>query len=304
MINVIFFGSADFAIESLRSLLESKQINVQKIITKPATKQNRKQKLQNNIVHDFAISMNYNAENIIHAEKLVNNHLLIEEIKQLQPDFIAVSAYGLIIPEEIIQIAKYEILNTHPSRLPLYRGAMPIERAIENGEQAIDISIINVTKQLDAGDILAKVEYFISQTDHASDVYQDIAKKSGTLLLKTIIEIYNKNLTKTPQIGNHTYANKLNKEELLINFKEDAKKIFNKIRAFNMHGMYFLYNGKRVKILKAEFIANNETFYGLKNDYFQLSGGIIKPILIQPEGKNVMNAKEFLLNLDNNKIQY
>ena len=303
-INIAFFGSSEFSIPTLQYLIEDTEVNISALITLPPAQKNRGKKLSNNIVYDFAIQNNIPKENIMTPSKLRNNNEIISILQSYNIDFIVVVAYGKIIPQEIIKLPKYEILNLHPSALPAYRGAAPIERAIENGETQLDICIMKVNAGLDTGDVYVRLPYTINNSQSAKEIIPDIADKGGELMIATIKNIINGKIECHPQNSHGTtYANKIDKSELFIDLQNknlDAEKTYNKIRAFNNCGCcYFLLNNTRIKILSCEIqrISNNIIGFNKSDGCLYLRNGIIKPLIIQKEGKKPVTLKDFLNGL-------
>ena len=308
-IKVIFFCSSQFSIQTLNELLNDDKIQLDAIITMPPAEKNRGKKISNNIVQDFALQNGFDNNFIFTPKTLKNNQDLINILREKEPDFIVVVAYGKIITKDIIDLPKYEILNLHPSALPKYRGAAPIERAIENGENEIDICIMKVDVGLDTGDVAVREKYKILQTDFADKIIPDIAKIGAKLMLKTIFDIVDKKIIFEKQREEGMiYANKIEKIELFIDLEKidtlKAKDIYNKIRAFNNCGCcYFMLNNQRVKIVKAKFEEknnkNNIPNYGFDKNTGRIifKDGIIIPEILQKEGKNPVLLKDFINGL-------
>lgn len=303
-IKVAFFGSADFSIPTLAELFIDKEIEVCSVITLPPAKKNRGKKLTNNIVHDFALQRGFDEGSILTPTTLKNNAELIEKLKKQELDFIIVVAYGKIITKPIIELPKHEILNLHPSALPKYRGAAPIERAIENGETSTDICIMKVDVGLDTGDVAVRETFRIFQNETAKEIIPKIASIGARLMVQTIKNCKNGTVKFEKQTEEGMiYANKIEKSELFIDLNDmrlEALKTFNKIRAFNNCGCcYFLFNGTRIKIIEADFIAGNFSNYGFDKTTGEivLNGGKISPKTLQKEGKKPINIKDFLNGL-------
>ena len=303
-IRVAFFGSSEFSVPTLKHLLLDEEIDVISVITLPPAEKNRGKKLSNNIVYDFAIQNGVESNCIFIPEKLKNNNEILSILKEQNLDFIVVVSYGKIIPKEIIDLPKFEILNLHPSRLPKYRGAAPIERAVEAGEKEIDICVMKVDVGLDTGDVAKRLPYSLVSTSTARDIVPEIAEIGGKLMVDEIKECFSNNAIFVPQTDEGMiYAKKIEKSELFLNLDDkdlDAEYVFNKIRAFNNCGCcYFLLNNQRIKILSCELQKCNNTNIGFnKNDgclYFK--NGIIRPTIIQKEGKKPMSLKDFLNGL-------
>lgn len=297
-INIAFFGSSTFSLETLGLLLHDDDINLKAIITMPPAEKNRGKKLQDNIVKEYALKNGYSAENIFEPKTLRKNQELLEILTKMELDFIVVVAYGKIITKEIIDLPKYEILNLHPSSLPKYRGAAPLERAIEAGEDEIDICIMRVDAGLDTGDVAVRKKYIITDK-HASEIIPEVSKIGAQMMVDVIKKIVNSGVNFEPQTEEGMiYASKIEKSELLLDFTLPAKTMYNKIRAFNLcGGCYFMFENQRVKILQAELLqAENGHEIGFdKNDgKIYLKDGVIVPKILQKEGKKPMPLKDFL----------
>ena len=308
-IKIAFFGSSEFSIPTLKYLFENENIEVQSIITMPPAEKNRGKKLSNNIVQDFAIKQGFDEKLIFTPNSLKKKDeegaKLLEILKNQDLDFIVVVAYGKIITKSIIELPKYEILNLHPSALPKYRGAAPIERAIENGDKKTEICIMRVDTGLDTGDVAVRQKYTFDINKGASEIVPDIAEIGAKLMLDTIKKCIKNEVIFIPQTEEGmVYANKIEKSELFIDLNDttlDALKIFNKIRAFNNNGCcYFILDGLRVKIISATLDkANHSQTYGFDRTTgnIYLNGGIITPVILQKEGKKPVSLKDFLNGL-------
>ncbi|MBQ7537167.1 MAG: methionyl-tRNA formyltransferase [Rickettsiales bacterium] len=297
-INVAFFGSSTFSLETLGLLLHDKDINLKAIITMPPAEKNRGKKLQDNIVKEFALKNSYSAEKIFEPKTLRKNQELLEILVKMELDFIVVVAYGKIITKEIIDLPKYEILNLHPSSLPKYRGAAPLERAIEAGEEEIDICIMRVDVGLDTGDVAVRKKYIIKDK-HASEIIPEVSKIGSQMMVDVIKKVVNSGIKFEPQTEEGMiYANKIEKSELLLDFTLPASTIYNKIRAFNLcGGYYFMFEEQRVKILQAELLQskiNHDLGFDKNDGKIYLKDGVIVPKVLQKEGKKPIPLKDFL----------
>ncbi len=303
-IKIAFFGSSTFSLDTLNLLLSDKDIEVKSIITMPPIAKNRGHKISNNVVQDFALKKGFDNNFIFTPKTLKKNEDLLNILKKQELDFIIVVAYGKIITKEIIDLPKYEILNLHPSSLPKYRGAAPIERAIENDEKELDICIMKVDIGLDTGDIAMRKKYIIDNTTSASDIIPEISILGSKLMLTTIKKCFNNEVSFTKQSEEGMiYAEKIDKKELFIDLQNcnlDARIVYNKIRAFNNCGCcYFLLEDQRIKILKASFEAGKYNFSGFNKQTGEiiLNNGKIIPQILQKEGKKPITIKDFINGL-------
>ena len=193
-IKVAFFGSSEFSIPTLKKLLNTSNIDVVAVITASAVRKNRGKKIANNVVYDFAVNAGFNVNDVFTPNKLKNNREIVDVLMQKNTDFIVVVSYGKIIPKAIIDVPRYEIINLHPSALPRFRGAAPIERAIESGDEETEICIMKVDEGLDTGDVLIRQKYVIGKTKHASEIVPEIAEIGADLIIQAINDVKNNQL--------------------------------------------------------------------------------------------------------------
>ncbi len=275
---VIFFGTSPFGIPALRFL--SANFNVISVFTNPPMPAGRGQKLKPSPIEEEAVKLGLK---VVHSAKPK-----LEDVKE-DFDIGIVVSYGAIISKNILEKAKYGFLNIHPSDLPKFRGASPIERTLEMGETSTRICIIKMTPRLDDGNILAFSRYEISSEENSLDLHEKFAKIGAEILPNAIKSLVNKEEGEVQEESKTTYASKIKKEELEL--KEGLKTIdaINKIRAFASFGYpFFFHEGKRVKILKAKKVETPLSALDLK-----MVDGYLHPILIKPEGKNVMKNQKF-----------
>jgi methionyl-tRNA formyltransferase len=252
---VLFWGTPDFAVKSLKALIESNH-EVVGVITQPDRPKGRGQKIQPTPVKEEALKHNIP---VFQPEKIKNNQEFLETIKKLNPDISVVVAYGKILPEEIINIPKYKTINVHASLLPEYRGAAPIQRAIMEGKDKTGVCIMEIIKELDAGDVYACREVEITEDDDIISLHDKLAEKGARLLIEVLDKIEKGEIDKKPQ--NHekaTYAKPIEKSEGKIDFSRSAKEIFNQIRALKVWPKaYAKFRDEEVKILDAKIVECN-----------------------------------------------
>jgi len=300
MMKIVFFGTPEFAVPFLDCLYNDKEIEILAVVTQPDKETGRKRILTPPPVKVKAQELGLT---ILQPEKLKNNAEFIELLKGLKADFFVVIAYGKILPEEMINIAKYGSVNVHGSLLPKYRGASPIQSALLNGDKETGLSIINISEDLDAGDLYLLKKEVIKE----DDTYESLSKRLsaiGAIIIPTALKDI-KNGILTPIEQNHSKATKctkFTKDDALINPKnEEAEKIYNKLRAFTpWPGIYMIIKNKRFKILKASVMKEslNVKSGEIKAVNKELLLGTKKGILIineiQPEGKKPMQPHEFI----------
>ena len=289
---LIFMGSPSFALPTLKTLLNSEH-ELLSCFSRKAKQKNRGKKLEETVITNFAKQHNIQ----VFTPRSFKDSDIIELVAKQNPDFLVVVAYGLILPQELLDIPKYAALNLHPSRLPRFRGAAPLHRAIMAGDSETDICIMKMTAGLDEGDVMLKERVLISDVMTTGELHDKAAEIGAKLMLKTIDNFAN--LVAKPQSEEGVvYADKISKSESEINFNLSGKDILNLIRGLNPYpAAFFMHDNKRYKIFKAEFTADAHGYpAGMVTENFTIycQDGVIKPQVIQAEGKNKMSLDEFL----------
>jgi methionyl-tRNA formyltransferase len=271
---ILFWGTSDFGLPSLDALNQGED-QVVAGITQPDSPSGRGLKLQLSPIKKYCLENNIS---IIQPVKLKDGSI-VDEIKKYDADIAVLAAYGKILPKEILDIPKLGFINIHASLLPKYRGASPIHRAIVDGEEETGVSIIRMTPELDAGDILLQQGIKIDIDDTTESMSAKLAKLGAELTLKALDQIKTGKAKNLKQDNSKaTYAPQLKKCDGQINWKADAKSIHNFIRGMNpWPGAFIMVKGKRVKILKSEILEEK-----------------LKILLVQPEGKKVMSYEEYI----------
>ena len=224
---VIFMGTPDFAVQILKKLVED-QWNVVAVYTQPDKPKNRGMKLISTPVKEYALTKNIPVFQPISCK----DEVVIEEIRAMQPDVIVVAAYGMLLPQALLDIPKVAIINVHSSILPQYRGAAPINWAILNGDKMTGVSIQYMVQELDAGDILLAKETAIDPEEDAAQLYERLAIMGGEAASEALTRLRDGTATRTPQAfgPEHQYASKLSREMSPIDFSKPAQTIINQIR--------------------------------------------------------------------------
>ncbi len=243
---IVFAGTPVFAAHILQALIT--QHDVVCVYTQPDRPAGRGRKPKASSVKILANSENIPVEQ---PEKLKGDAL--ETLIELRPDVIVVAAYGLILSEKVLSIPKYGCINVHASLLPKYRGAAPIQRAIQNGDRETGVTIMQMDKGMDTGDMLLKVSCAIESNDTAQTLHDKLANISPAALLTTLTKIEAGQLIAEKQ--KHTeasYANKITKEEAKLNWSFPAEQLCLNIRAFNpWPGCFTTLDDKLIKIWQA-----------------------------------------------------
>ena len=285
-------GTAPFAVPSLKKIVSSNN-HLVGVYTSPAKKANRGMKLSISPVAEFA-----ETENIeISSPPSISSSEELKKLQEMNLDMIIVVAYGMILPEEVINLPKLGCFNVHASLLPRWRGAAPIQRAMIEGDQTTGVTIMKMDKGLDSGDIGLQKEIKIEQQNY-SELEKELANEGAELLINFIdrlggsIQFAKQNDTQA------CYAKKIQKKEALIDWTENAEKINRRINAYNPSPCaWFSLNNKRIKILKAEVIHEKGEAGKIMNKEFLIGCGInsIRPLLLRVEGKQDCSINDFLL---------
>lgn len=242
-LNIVFAGTPDISAQVLKDLYVSGH-NIQAVLTQPDRAKGRGKKIQFSPVKEVALEHN---TPVLQPLSFKKNPEAIEQVKELKPDVVVVIAYGIIVPQEFLDIPKYGCLNIHVSLLPKWRGAAPIQRAIQAGDNKTGICIMQMDAGLDTGDILNTLEVDIQDTDTSQTLHDKFAKLSIKPLLETLDNI--KNIEPNPQQDEPIYAHKITKQEGLLDFNQSAWQLSCHIRAFTpWPAAFFILDGQTVKV--------------------------------------------------------
>ena len=253
---ILFMGTPDFALESLKALYEAKYeiIGVVTNIDKP---KGRGMKLVASPVKEFALEKNLK---IFQPERIKNNADFIEEIKKLEPDLICVVAYGKILPQKLLDIPKNGCVNVHGSLLPEYRGAAPIQWAVLNGDKKTGITTMFMNAGMDTGDMILKEEVKIGEDETTGELWDKLKVIGANLLVETVKKIENGSVTRTPQPKEGTEAPMISKEMAKIDWENSTvSQIKNLVRGLNpIMGAYSYLEGKKIKFWKVQTLTEQE----------------------------------------------
>ncbi len=297
MIKIIFFGTPDIGLKSLEYLYNSNSIEVQAVVTQPDKPAGRGHKLQMSPIKKFAIEHNIP---VFQPKSIRKEPDIQEEIKKLEPDFFVTFAFGQILSQEVLDIPKFETINLHASLLPKYRGANPIQRAIINGDKETGICTMITELGLDCGDVCQKLVIPISDTMNCEELWNEIAEKSPKMIEETLKGLKDKTLTPQKQCENGLcMANKLTKEECLIDWNKSNIDIHNLVRGIcRCPSAYFIFNDKIIKVIESKPIEGNceiGKVAGFSKEGVDMGcgKGILRLIKVKPEGKGEMSAKDW-----------
>ena len=300
--SVIFMGTPDFAVPSLEKI--HKEYHLLSVYTQPPKKSGRGLRTKLNPIHE--ISNDYNLP--VKTPQNFKSFDIIEEIKNLKPDFIIVVAYGIILPKTVLDIPNFFCLNGHASDLPRWRGAAPIQRAIEAGDKTTAACAMIMEETLDTGPVIAKKKINILNKDTASSLHDKLSKLTANVLIESMDKIIqNKYKSIKQKITGITYANKITSNDTLINWSQNNEEILRKLRSLSSWpGGWTYHNQNRIRIHEAkkiEFSVGKENikpgeFIGYSSNGSPIiqcgSNSFLEITQIQKEGKKKMNSQDFL----------
>ena len=248
---IVFAGTPDFAVPTLQALLDSEH-QICGVYTQPDRPAGRGRKLTASPVKALAVSANlpvFQPENFKQAGAL-------EQLAALEPDLIVVIAYGLILPQAVLDIPKFGSINVHGSLLPRWRGAAPIHRAVMAGDDKTGITIMKVVKKLDAGDMLYKIECPINADSTSSELHDQLAEIGAQGLIQVVNQIEQGTLIAEPQDeALVTYAHKLEKNEAVLDWQKSAVELDRQVRGLNAWPVaQTLYKGEVLRVWRSEVI--------------------------------------------------
>jgi methionyl-tRNA formyltransferase len=244
---IVFMGTPEFAVPSLETTLAAGDIVA--VVTRPDKPQGRGLRLT---APPVAVVATQYALEVLQPETLRDPEFLAQ-LGRLEPDLIVVVAYGRIIPPDVLRVARVGGINLHPSLLPRYRGAAPIPRAIAAGETDTGVTILYVSEELDAGDIILQRPVAIHADDTAGTLEARLAQEGATLLVEALGLLETNQAPRHPQDPSRvTVAPKLAQDEALIHWSDPAEKIVNMVRAFDPWPVaYTLRDGAPLKVWRA-----------------------------------------------------
>lgn len=299
---IVFMGTPDFAVPTLKTLAESEH-EVVAVYTQPDKPKGRGHAMQFTPVKETAIAYNIP----VYQPEKVRNAECIDEIRSHKPDAVIVVAYGQILPKELLNIPKYGCINVHASLLPKYRGAAPIQFAILGGETVTGVTAMFMDVELDTGDMLKHVEVPISADETGGSLHDKLCVLGGPMILEVLRELEDGTAVRKPQNqALATYCKKLDKAMGKLDFSKSAVELERLIRGLNPWPCaYTTLDGKLLKLWKASVIealprchadASCGAVLKADNEGIQIKTG--KGILVitelQLEGKKRMAATDFL----------
>ncbi len=291
---VVFMGTPVFALPALKALAESKH-KIVAVYTQPPRPAGRGQKETLSPVHSFALEHKIP----VYTPETLKSSELQKEFAGHKADIAVVVAYGLLLPRPVLEAFPLGCVNIHPSALPRWRGAAPIQRTIMSGDKKTSIVIMQMDEGLDTGDMLLAEDAEIPVGTNAGELHDILAEKSAPLLIKALDHI--KSLTTQKQLETGvTYAKKITRQDCEIDWQKPAGEIYQQILGLSpTPGAFFNYNGEVIKIFDAvveEKIGNYNagTVIDEKIGIVCGDGRILRPTVLQRPNKKRMDADEFL----------
>ncbi len=293
---IVFMGTPMFAVPILKSLYQN-GYPVICVYTQPPQKSHRGQKINKSPIQGISETLNINYRAPVN---LKDNKVEYEFFKSIDPDLAIVVAYGQIIPKEFLSLTKKGFINIHASILPKWRGAAPIQRAIMNLDKETGVSIMKIEEKLDSGPVCNNYKLKIENNLNSFEISEKLSFIAAEKILDNIDDILEDKATFIDQDHSKaTYALKIRKSEGLIDWTNNAKNIIGKVNGlYPVPGAFFMLNGERYKILKAEISNGNGKPGQVLNNYLEIACGhkqSIKVVQIQREGKRPQNIGEFML---------
>lgn len=228
--NVVFFGTPDFAVPTLEALIQHSQIKVLSVVTQPDKPKGRGKKVIPSPVKEVAAVNNIP---VLQPKRVKKDTTALQQLREMKADAFVVAAYGQILSSEILEMPRNGCINVHGSILPQYRGAAPIQWSLYNGETEVGVTTMLMDTGMDTGDMLLKATTPVSLLDNAETIGERLAKLGGDLLVETLFEWKNGDIEATPQDDSQaTYAPLLQKHHYALDWSKSAIALHNQIRGF------------------------------------------------------------------------
>ena len=289
-------GTPMFSVPILKSLYQN-GYPIECVYTQPPQKSQRGQKINKSPIQGIAETLNLDFKT---PKSLKDNNEEYEFFKKIEADLVVVVAYGQIIPKEFLSLSKKGFINIHASILPRWRGAAPIQRSIMNLDKETGVSIMKIAEKLDTGPVCNTYKINLENNLNAQDIGEKLSLLAAEKILDNIDDILDDKATFIEQDHSKaTYASKIQKSEGEIDWTESAQNIIGKINGlYPTPGAFFIYNGERYKILKADIGSGIGNPGEVISNYLEIVCGknqSIKIIEIQRQGKKPQNIGEFML---------
>jgi methionyl-tRNA formyltransferase len=310
VVNVVFFGTPEFAVPSLQAILQSGRHTVVAVVTQPDRPRGRRQRVQDPPVKAAALA----CAPVLQPER-IRTPAFVAELRSFEPDLGVVAAYGRILPDDVLGVPRLGMINVHASLLPKYRGAAPVHRAVMNGERETGVTIMRVVHALDAGAMFAKAATPIGPDETSDVVERRLSELGARLLVEVMDQIAAGTAHEEPQDDSQaTYAAKMTKEEGAIDWTRAARDIHNRVRGLHPwpHASTLI-AGERTLVLRSHVLDAPGVADPKTGDHARLNAapgtvvhvthdaihvatgrGTLSLDQLKPEGRRSMTAREFL----------
>jgi methionyl-tRNA formyltransferase len=298
-LRIIYFGTPEFAIPSLRRLIASRH-HVVSVVSQPDRPRGRGHHLAPTPTK--ALAQEHGIP-VLQPEK-VRDEAFLESIRALRPDLGVVAAYGRLLPESLLQIPRLGMINVHASLLPRWRGAAPVHRAVIAGDTDTGVTIMRVVKELDAGPMFASLRRPIGPEETSPEVERALAELGAALLVDVVDRMADGRATEMPQDERRvTLAPKITRDEGMLDWNLPAVRIHNLVRGLQPWPLVSsrISGGRtllhRTAVLEERTTASAGTVVRAEGDRLDVAtggGGVLRLVAVQPEGRRVMSAREFL----------
>lgn len=294
----IFMGTPDIAIPSLEAMIEE-GLEVVGVFTQPDRPKGRGKKLAFSAVKERALELGLE----VFQPKRIREEEIVESIRNMNPDIIVVTAFGQILPKEILEIPNFGCINVHASLLPKLRGAAPINWCIINGDKKTGITTMYMDEGLDTGDMILKEEIEINANYTAADLYEEMKPLSKKILKDTIRLIKDGSAPRTPQDNDMaTYAPIMNKELGFVDWSKDSESVVNLTKGvYSWPGAYTKYMGNTMKLKDVVIHSNKNisdpaTIIDVSKEGMevQTGDGTVMVKMIQMPGKKMIKVEDYI----------
>ncbi len=296
---ILFMGTPDFALGTLKALVEAKE-EIVGVVTQPDKPKGRGYVLLPPPVKAYALECGLD----VYQPATLRGEEFAELLEKLAPEMIIVVAYGKILPENVLNYPKYGCLNVHGSILPEYRGAAPMQRAIIDGKGETGVTIMYMDVGLDTGDMVLVEKCEIKESDNFEDIHDRLSALGATAMIKTLDLIKRGEAVRIKQDDTlATYAAKIEKSDCLIDFSKSARQVHDLIRGLSPIPLSFTHtpDGKLLKVLEARVEAEDGvvtevgTVISTDDKITVACGkGAVSLLRVLPEGKGRMSAADFV----------
>ncbi len=298
-LRIIFCGTPEFAVPSLRHLLAQPDFQIVGVVTQPDRPRGRALAISNSPVKDAAIA----AGIPVYQPAKIKSEEAFEYFKKAAPDAVVIIAYGQIIRQRLIEIPRLGWINLHGSLLPKYRGAAPIHRAIMNGENRTGLTTMNIDAGLDTGPMLLQFETEIGPDETAPELYARLSEAGAPLVAETLRGLDSGNITPKPQDNSQaSFAPPLKKEEGRIDWSLSAQQIYNRIRGLQpWPGAFTSFRGKNCAVWGRPMLMPSAAA-GLPGEILKAENSVVVSCggatalrleFVQLEGRKRVTALEF-----------